>query len=183
VSSHATTIYTIGHSVRTADDFFALLEDAGIELLVDVRRLPQSRRNPHFGRDALQQSCATHGIRYRHAVDLGGHRESVDGSRNLGLPDGPFRGYADHTATAAFAHEVAKVVAEARAQNVAVMCAEASPKECHRSILADWLVAHGHRVVHLRGAGQREDHVLDPHVKRDAHGVLVWHAKQSELFG
>lgn len=176
------TVFTAGHSTRSADELVAILDEAGIELLVDIRRQPYSRRHPQFGREALQRTLAARGIRYRHAEDLGGLREPRADSPNTGIANAALRGYADHTASSAFVREVAKVLAEARAQRTAVMCAEASPVDCHRRLLSDWLVAHGHEVVHLLGAGRRDAHVLDPGAQRDASGALVWHPRQRRMF-
>lgn len=174
-------MFTIGHSTRAAAEFLDLLAEADIELLIDVRRQPYSRRHPHFGREALQQSCAAAGIRYRHAEDLGGHREPLPDSPNLGLV-GAMRGYADHTRSPAFEREVERVLHEARTQRVALMCAEAKPDECHRRILSDYLATQGHTVTHLLTAGQRADHEPDPALTRDAQGHLIWRPRQRHLF-
>lgn len=176
------TLFTVGHSTRTADELLAILEEAGIELLVDIRRQPYSRRHPQFGREALQRALAARGVRYRHAEELGGLREPREGSPNTGIANAALRGYADHTATSAFAREVERVLGEARAARTAVMCAEASPADCHRRLLSDWLVARGHEVVHLLGAGRRDVHALPANVQREASGALVWRPKQRRMF-
>lgn len=174
-------LFTIGHSIRPLSEFLQLLQEADIELLIDVRRQPYSRRHPHFGREALQRSCASAGIRYRHAEDLGGHREPLPDSPNLGLVDA-LRGYADHTRSPAFEREVERVLQDARTQRVALMCAEAKPDECHRRILSDYLTSHGHTVTHLLTAGQRAEHEPDAALTRDDHGHLSWRPRQRHLF-
>lgn len=177
------TLYTIGHSTRAADEFTELLLEHGIELVVDIRRFPVSRRNPQFERAALERSLAGRGVRYRHAEELGGHRTPSAESRNTGISDPALRGYADHSATPAFARAVERVLADARANRTAVLCAEARPSECHRRVLADWLVLHGHRVIHVVGPDLREVHAPAAGVERDERGVIVWRPRQSTLFG
>ena len=176
------TLYTIGHSTRPAEEFLELLAENGIELLLDIRRFPASRRNPHFDRAALERALAERGVRYRHVAELGGHRESSAQSRNSGVEGGALRGYADHTATAEFARATERVLADARAARTIVMCAEARPSDCHRRLLADWLAFHGHDVVHVLGPDLCEPHALDPGLLRDERGVLVWRARQATLF-
>ena len=175
-------VHTIGHSKRSSAEFVELLHENGIELLVDIRRYPVSRRHPHFDGAALAHALAQNGIRTRHLEALGGHREAERPSRNLGLPDGAMRGYADHTASEVFRSAVERVLHDARSTRLVLMCAEARPEECHRRILADWLVAHGHAVVHVLGRDEKREHALDPCVTRDERGHVVWRARQAELF-
>lgn len=176
------TLYTIGHSTRSADEFLELLAENGIELLLDIRRFPASRRHPHFDRAALERALAGRGVRYRHVEELGGHRTVSAQSRNSGIADEALRGYADHTASETFARAVERVLADARAARTAVMCAEARPSECHRRLLADWLAFQGHDVVHVLGPDLCEPHALDAGLARDERGVLVWRARQATLF-
>ncbi|HET9316335.1 MAG TPA: DUF488 domain-containing protein [Vicinamibacteria bacterium] len=152
-------VHTIGHSTRPLDELIAMLRDAGVRTLVDVRRHPVSRRHPQFGRDALAASLRAAGIAYVHEADLGGHREPRSDSPNTAWRNAAFRGYADHVATAEFAEAVARVATLADA---AVMCAEALPERCHRQLLADALVCRGLRVRHLIGPGSSRDHALHP---------------------
>ena len=153
------TVHTIGHSTRTLDELLELLRDAGVRHLVDVRRYPQSRRHPQFGRDALAAGLAAAGIAYGHEPDLGGHREPRPDSPNTAWRDPAFRGYADHMATEAFVRALARVEA---LRDAAVMCAEALPSRCHRQLLADALVCRGLAVRHLVARGVSEDHRLHP---------------------
>jgi uncharacterized protein (DUF488 family) len=175
-------IYTIGHSTRTADALAGMLLESQIDLLVDIRRYPHSRRNPQFEREALERSIPARGLRYEHAEDLGGMREPRADSPNTGIKDEALRGYADYTATAEFARAAGRVLAEARTARVALMCAEANPRECHRRILSDWLVAQGHEVVHLIGPDRVELHAPFPGLVRDERGTLVWPPRQKRLF-
>ncbi|MBK7878401.1 MAG: DUF488 domain-containing protein [Planctomycetes bacterium] len=177
------TLFTVGHSNRSADELVELLREDAIEVLVDVRRFPTSQRNPQFEKGALQRCLALHGVRYRHEEALGGHRVPLPASRNLGLADPALRGYADHTRTPAFRAAAERVVAAAREARVVLLCAEARPEGCHRAVLADWLVAQGHEVVHLVSVHERVKHGLDPCVGRDERGEWVWRARQGELFG
>lgn len=157
-------IHTVGHSTRPVGELVAILLEAGVRRLVDVRRYPMSRRNPQFSRDALAQSLADAGIAYEHEPDLGGHREPRPDSPNTAWSDA-FRGYADHMATPEFRAAVARVAARADA---VVMCAEADPRRCHRQLLADALVLAGVPVRHLLGPGRSEEHRVHPRaVRRD----------------
>jgi uncharacterized protein (DUF488 family) len=151
------TVYTIGHSTRALDDFIALLEREGIRHLVDVRTYPASRRYPHFNGDALAAALAARGIAYTHAPALGGRRRPRKDSINTGWRNEQFRGYADHMSTPEFRAGVDTLVNAARDERTTVMCAEAVPWRCHRSLLADALVARGVPVLHILDAK------TDPH--------------------
>jgi uncharacterized protein (DUF488 family) len=155
-------IMTVGHSTRPLDEFLDLLEEHGCRTVVDVRSLPRSRRYPHFDRSALASSLAERGIVYLHCAALGGLRRPMPPgeSVNRGLRNEGFRAYADHMQTEEFAEAVARLVDLARADPCAVMCAEAVPWRCHRSLLADALVARGCRVIHLIDRGRAEEHRL-----------------------
>jgi uncharacterized protein (DUF488 family) len=152
-------IFTIGHSTRTIDQFIALLQREGIRHLVDVRRFPASRRYPHFDSAALAASLEAVGISYEHAPALGGRRPSVPGSRNVGWRNASFRGYADHMATADFQRALDGLVAAAAQRPTVVMCAEAVPWRCHRTLIADAVIARGVRVRDILDA-KTSDHVL-----------------------
>jgi uncharacterized protein (DUF488 family) len=174
-------VFTIGHSTRALDPFIALLRHHGIELLADVRRMPQSRRHPHFSRAALARSLEAAGIGYRHFEPLGGLREPGSDSPNAGLRNAAFRGYADHMASPEFAAALAELADLARGRRVAVMCAEADPRHCHRLLLSDALVARGWTVEHIVAAGAAtETHALARGARRED-GRLVYPARQSGL--
>lgn len=144
-------ILTVGHSTRSLDELLALLEQHGCGLVVDVRSLPRSRRYPHFDQEALAASLADRGIGYRHCAPLGGLRKPgpPEGSVNTGLRNERFRAYADHMQTSEFEDALAGLIDLARSERCAILCAEAVPWRCHRSLIADALTARGCRVLHV----------------------------------
>ena len=144
-------LYTVGHSIRSLPEFLAILRDSGIRRLVDVRTVPRSKRQPHFTREALAASLEAAGIAYEHAPDLGGLRRPDPASLNSGLHDPGLRAYADHMRTPAFARALAALLERATREPVAVMCAEADWRRCHRQLLADAATVRGAEVVHLLG--------------------------------
>ena len=153
-------ILTIGHSTRTLDDFIEMLRAHGVTLLVDIRRFPGSRRQPQFNKETLAGALKKEGIAYEHAVDLGGRRGPSGHARNEGLRNAQFRGYADHMSTPGFARALDRLLEQGERSVVAVMCAEAVPWRCHRSLLADALTARGVRVEHITDARTRRPHEL-----------------------
>jgi uncharacterized protein (DUF488 family) len=155
-------VYTAGHSNKPVEALLDLLLGAGIEILADVRQFPASRRNPQFNRGALEKSLGEHGIEYRHFRDLGGRRAPQPDSRNSGLRNEAFRGYADYMQTPAFEGAIEELLEVAKDKRTAVMCAEALPWRCHRSLLADALAARGVAVVHLMHGGNARVHELSP---------------------
>jgi uncharacterized protein (DUF488 family) len=155
-------VYSIGHSTRTADEFQRLLGHYVIELLVDVRTVPKSRHVPHFNSDALRRSLQTRGIGYRHYKKLGGLRKPVKDSGNLGWRNASFRGYADYMQTDEFWEALRDVIELAKKTKVALMCAEAVPWRCHRSLIADALVVGKWEVFHILSETQLRRHELTP---------------------
>lgn len=155
-----TLVYTVGHSNRESAALLALLEGHGVRGLVDVRRHPGSRRHPHFGGEALCATLDAHGIAYVHEPDLGGRRRPAPDSPNTFWQNASFRGYADHMASPAFEAAAGRLLAQAGARPTAVLCAEALPWRCHRNLLADWLVAHGHEVRHILAPSRADAHRL-----------------------
>ena len=156
-------IYAIGHSSRPIAEFIALLRGAGIACLVDVRAVPESKRHPQFGRAALSRSLAVAGIRYEwEGRALGGRRAPAAQSGHAALKEPAFRAYADHMASGEFRSGIQRVMADAARAPTALMCAERLPAHCHRSLIADWLVAHGGTVTHLLDAGAVMEHRLHP---------------------
>ncbi len=133
-------IFTVGHSTRSIEEFIALLLAHHIELVVDVRTVPRSRRNPQFNRETLPHSLQAAAIGYEHAAALGGFRRPGRESANAGWRNASFRGYADYMQTGAFAAGIAALAERAERQRLAVMCAEAVPWRCHRSLIVDALV-------------------------------------------
>ncbi|HEY2964430.1 MAG TPA: DUF488 domain-containing protein [Pyrinomonadaceae bacterium] len=151
-------IWTVGHSTRSGEEFGQILLAHGIEVLVDVRTFPGSRRYPQFNRAALAESLAALGIRYLHEPRLGGRRAPRKDSHNTAWRNEQFRGYADHMETDEFKNGVRELLELASKARVAVMCAEAVWWRCHRSLLADYLKAAGHEVIHILDEKKVEEH-------------------------
>lgn len=160
------TIWTAGHSNTEVDVLIAALKGAGIEVVCDIRRFPMSRRNPQFNQGALAVSLAKTGIEYQHWPSLGGRRSASKDSINLGLRDAGFRGFADYMWTGEFDEALAALVALGERKRIAVMCAEAVPWRCHRSLLADALTVRGVEVIHLVGNKERR-HTLSPYARAE----------------
>lgn len=158
----ALTLFTVGHSNRTAAEFLTILRAHGVARIADVRSAPWSRRHPQFNREPLAATLRLAGLDYAHMPDLGGMREPDPASRHRALAPGGFRGYADHMGSPAFERGVAALLEWAAGAATAIMCAEADPGHCHRSLLADALVARGSAVVHLLDAAERRAHALHP---------------------
>jgi len=157
-----TTIWTIGHSTRTAGDFVDLVKRNGIEQVADVRRFPGSRRFPQFDQAALRATLAAAGIHYEHLAELGGRRPARPDSPNRGWRSAAFRGYADHMGTPGFRAGIDRLLALARSKRTAVMCAEAVWWRCHRSLVADYLKSTGFRILHILGPEKPEEHPYTP---------------------
>lgn len=152
-------IWTIGHSTRSIEDFIAALRANGIKLLIDVRSLPGSKRNPQFNKEALSDSLGKAGIRYEHFPELGGLRKPKKDSRNTAWRNASFRGYADYMETEEFRKGVDRLVDLAeKVGPAAIMCAEAVWWRCHRALISDFLKAHGAEVIHIVSATKTESH-------------------------
>jgi uncharacterized protein (DUF488 family) len=154
------TIWTIGHSTRPIDEFIGLLRAHQIDLLVDVRTVPRSRDNPQFNMDTLARSLRDAGLQYHHSPGLGGLRKATKDSINDGWRNASFRGYADYMQTAEFWGALEELMADSRLQQTAIMCAEAVPWRCHRSLIADALVSHGWDSLHIMSLEKVTSHVL-----------------------
>jgi uncharacterized protein (DUF488 family) len=169
-------IYTIGHGTRTLDELITVLRLAGVELLIDVRRFPGSRRHPHFAREALEQALPQHGLSYEwKGESLGGRRSrSKAPTRHPAWNNASFQSYADYMDTDDFRAAVREL--EERSVHVAqaLMCAETLWWKCHRRLISDALVLHGAEVVHLVRVGTREPHKLHPNVRQDSDGWPVY---------
>jgi uncharacterized protein (DUF488 family) len=164
-------ILTIGHSNRSLDDFVALLQAHGVQCLVDVRSIPWSRHNPQFNREALPVSLQQHGIGYQHIAALGGRRRARPDSPNSGWENLSFRGYADYMQTPPFEAGLNELMALAQQNRVAIMCAEAVPWRCHRSLIGDALLARGIAVEDILSATSRKPHRLTPWARVDGRQV------------
>jgi Protein of unknown function, DUF488 len=156
------TVLTIGHSTRTIEDFLAVLAAHGIQRLVDVRTIPKSRHVPQFNSDALAASLRKRAIDYLQMKSLGGLRHAKTDSVNVGWRNASFRGYADYMATNEFRDGLQHLLDLAREKRTAIMCAEAVPWRCHRSLIGDALVARGVHVEDIMSATSRREHALTP---------------------
>jgi len=155
------TLHTIGHSTRTLDELVSALKTHGIETLVDIRAFPMSRRLPHFNRESLEHTLREQGIRYVWMKALGGYRKATcKDSPHTALRNASFRNYADYTLTPEFEHAAGELLQMATASRTAYMCAERVYFRCHRMIVSDWLVAHGHEVFHIDAEGPTRLHKL-----------------------
>lgn len=167
------TVWTIGHSTRTAAEFRGLLETHEIELVADVRRFPGSRRLPHFARAALEQDLEAANILYTWLPALGGRRSPQPDSKNQAWRHPAFRGYADYLATEAFAAGLTELLMLAYGLRTTLMCAESLWWRCHRRLIADVLTAMGVQVLHIRDRKTTERHRLTPPA-RLVRGVLTY---------
>ena len=154
------TVWTIGHSTRPIDEFLGLLRAHQISLLVDVRTIPRSRHNPQFNTDMLAQSLRNVDLRYRHMPTLGGLRKPKKDSINDGWRNASFRGYADYMQTDEFQRAIEELMASSTDKKTAIMCAEAVPWRCHRSLIADALVSRGWNIRHIMSPEKATPHVL-----------------------
>jgi uncharacterized protein (DUF488 family) len=155
------TLYTIGHSTRTLDEFVEVLQAHSIQTLVDIRTFPMSRRLPHFNRESLDKSLPADGIQYVWMKELGGRRKKIrDDSPHVAIRSDSFRNYADYTLTEDFQRAIAELLKLADQSRTAYMCAEKLYFNCHRMIVSDWLVAHGHEILHMDGTGPVKSHQL-----------------------
>ncbi len=159
------TLYTIGHSTRTFEQFLALLKAHEIQRVVDIRTIPKSRHNPQFGQDILSPALQEARIGYTYLGKLGGLRHTTKDSINTGWENLSFRGYADYMATDAFQEGLQELKTLAEQQRVAIMCAEAVPWRCHRSLVADALMVQGWKVLDIQSKKTAKLHELTPFLK------------------
>ena len=176
------TLFTIGHSNRSLEALIAMLRAHEITRLVDIRTIPRSRHNPQFNRETLPEALAAAGIAYEHRKGLGGLRRPRADSANRGWRNDGFRGFADYMETAEFAAELAALAADAEAAPTAVMCAEAVPWRCHRSLVADALLVRGHAVEHIMSEVLRQAHKLTPFARVEA-GRITYPPEEATLPG
>ena len=155
---HELSIWTVGHSTLSLEEFIDRLKSFRVELLADVRSFPGSRRYPHFNKDRLSSALADAGIRYEHLRELGGRRRPRPDSLNMTWRNESFRGYADYMETREFRDGVARLLGLVRQRRVAIMCSEAVWWRCHRSMISDYLKVDGIEVVHIMGEGKSESH-------------------------
>ena len=177
-------IWTVGHGTRPVEELASLLGDARIELLIDVRAHPGSRRHPQFNRGPLEQALAAYRIAYRWEGEaLGGFRKPLPGSDNVALRNASFRGYADHMVSGEFTTAAGSLIESARGARLALMCAEQHPSRCHRRLISDWLVSRDVGVEHLIDEHRSEPHTLTRGAVIAAGAVTYPGAAQLPLIG
>lgn len=168
------TLFTIGHSTRTLDELVSVLKAHDIATLVDIRAFPVSRRLPHFNRESLELEIPKDDIRYVWMKTLGGYRNKIrDDSPHIALRSEAFRNYADYTLTPEFGQAISELLRIASQSRTAYMCAERLYSQCHRMIVSDWLVAHGHEVLHIEDEGPVRPHKLAAEA-RITNGELIY---------
>ena len=158
-------VMTMGHSTHTLEEFIRLLQAHGAACVVDVRTVPRSRHNPQFDKTCLPQSLKTAGLGYVHMPGLGGLRHAKGDSVNAGWQNASFRGYADYMQTPEFAQSLEELIQRAKQEPIVLMCAEAVPWRCHRSLIADALLVRGICAEHIMSATRRQVHALTPFAK------------------
>ena len=167
----ATHVLTVGHSTHPWDKFLGLLQAHGVQKVVDVRKIPRSRRNPQFSTETLSAALRAAKIGYFHMPGLGGLRRALPDSINGGWRNASFRGYADYMQTPEFAAALAQLIDEAQASQTVVMCAEAVPWRCHRSLIADALIVRGIPVLHIMTANSAQPHSLTEFARVEGHSI------------
>lgn len=176
IESGPPDIYTIGHAALPVQQFVDLLRSVDVTLLVDIRRHPGSRHAPQFGSDALRKTLEAEGIGYLHVPALGGRRRARPDSQNSSWRNASFRGYADYMETTEFHEGLQLLMSLARANRVAIMCAEAVWWRCHRSMVSDALMARGWQVWHIMSDGTlKPHHFTEP--ARLVDGALTYHVE------
>jgi uncharacterized protein (DUF488 family) len=155
-------VLTIGHSTRTLEAFIVLLQAHGATRVVDVRTVPRSRHNPQFNKAALPSSLKKAGLSYVHLPGLGGLRHARRDSVNIGWRNASFRGYADYMQTPEFEQSLDELIQSANQERIVLMCAEAVPWRCHRSLIGDALLIRGIRTEDIMSATRRQVHTLTP---------------------
>ena len=177
-------VLTIGHSTRSLEEFAGLLKSHSVDRLVDVRTMPRSRHNPQFNGDALAKSLESYGIGYSHFPGLGGLRSTKADSSNTGWHNASFRAYADYMQTAEFTDNLERLIAIAQHEQVALMCAEAVPWRCHRSLIADALLVRNISVEEILSNTRCESHKLTAfaHVAGTSITYPPMEPTQAELF-
>jgi uncharacterized protein (DUF488 family) len=175
------TIHTIGHSTRPIDEFIEMLRAHGVEQLADIRTVPKSRHNPQFAQDALSVSLTEAGIAYVYLKDLGGLRPKQANSVNAGWRNQSFRNYADYMQTETFTNAVEGLIELAEQAPTAIMCAEAVPWRCHRSLVGDALLVRGLEVLDIMSLTSAKPHKLTPFAVVD--GLTITYPEDDETSG
>jgi len=160
VKEKSPLLYTIGHSTKSLEALIEILKAYDIELLGDIRTVPRSRRNPQFNKESFPAELSRRGIHYLHLKGLGGLRKASKDSPNMGWENASFRGYADYMQTPEFLESLTELIDLAQQQRMAIMCAEALPWRCHRSLVADMLTVRGFAVEHIMNKNRAQPHVI-----------------------
>jgi uncharacterized protein (DUF488 family) len=176
------TLYTVGHSTRTLDELVVLLRAHGVGAVADVRLIPKSRRYPHFNAESLALSLPERGLTYLPFRSLGGRRRPLKDSPNMGWRNESFRGYADYLATDAFKTALAELLAVAADVPTAIMCAEAVPWRCHRSLIADAALVRGWKVLDIMSQTSATPHKLTKFARVEGQTLTYPGETQGELF-
>jgi len=167
------TLFTIGHSTRMLEEMIEVLQAHSIQTLVDIRSFPMSRRLPHFNRESLEKTLPEAGIRYVWMKELGGRRKKISAeSPHIALRNDSFRNYADYMLTPEFEQAAEQLIKMAESSRTAYMCAERVYFRCHRMVVSDWLVAHGHKVLHIDDARPAKPHTLMKEARIDSGKVI-----------
>ena len=167
MNAPATVVLTIGHSTRELPEFLEMLCVHGVTWLINVRSIPRSHRNPQFNRDTLPTALTASGIGYTHCAGLGGLRHARADSPNTGWRNASFRGYADYMQTPVFTQALERLAALAEDEHLVLMCAEAVPWRCHRSLIADALTVRGIAVQHIMSETRANPHRVTPFARID----------------
>jgi uncharacterized protein (DUF488 family) len=175
-------VRTIGHSTRPVDALIETLKAHGVKLLIDVRTIAKSGYNPQYNREALERSLHDAGIGYEHMKALGGLRHPRKDSPNTGWRNASFRGYADYMQTREFESALAALLEAAAGDAVVIMCAEAVPWRCHRSLISDALTARGYQVEHIMSATKSNPHTMTSFARVEGTAVTYPAGAQEELF-
>jgi uncharacterized protein (DUF488 family) len=170
-------VMTISHSTRTLEEFIHLLQAYGVTCVVDVRTIPRSRHNPQFNSDSLPGSLEKAGLKYVHMTGLGGLRHAKSNSPNMGWRNASFRGFAEHMQTPEFAQSLQELLILASQERIVLMCAEAVPWRCHRSLIADALLVRGIRTEDILSEAKRLVHTLTPFAQ--VQGTTIIYPKEA----
>ena len=173
-------MFTLGHSTRSFEELVGILRAQGVERLIDVRTIPRSRHNPQFNREVLSNALHNRHLGNRHLKALGGLRRAHADSSNAGWRYASFRGYADYMQTAVFEKALAELIELAKQKPIAIMCAEAVPWRCHRSLIADALIARGCEARDIMTAASAKPHILNPMAR--VHGQQVTYPAEEHLY-
>ena len=170
-SDQQTVVFTIGHSTRTISEFIDIIKAYTIKKVLDIRTIPKSRHNPQFNKDTLRESLKAVKIGYLHMKGLGGLRHALKDSPNMAWKNASFRGFADYMQTVEFAASLEELIEAAKIRATVIMCAEAVPWRCHRSLVGDALLIRGVQVRHIMSEGSSRDHTLAPWAKVEGNKI------------